>query len=147
MKPDSYYESLDKRTREYKDWKKKNKKKSEGLGDTVEKVTKTTGIKKAVELFSKATGIDCGCDERKAKLNELFSYGKRPECMSEDQYRAWETFKKEKTNVLTLLERKTIASLHSELFKHPYQEPCTCSPKIWMQWINDIEKVYRTYGE
>lgn len=143
MKPDSYYESLDKRTKEYKDWKKR--KKSEGLGDTIEKVTKATGIKKAVEIFSKATGIDCGCEERKKKLNELFSYGKRPECMTEDQYNIWRSYKEEKTNHLTLTQRKTIASLHSELFKHPYQEPCTCTPKIWMQWIKDIEKVYQTY--
>ena len=29
-----------------------------GLGDTVENITKATGIKKVVELFSKATGLD-----------------------------------------------------------------------------------------
>ena len=49
------------------------KQKAKGLGDTIESITEATGIKAAVEMFSKATGIDCGCDERKAKLNELFS--------------------------------------------------------------------------
>ncbi len=48
---------------------KSRKKKSEGLGDTIEKITTATGIKAAVEMFSKATGIDCGCDARKEKLN------------------------------------------------------------------------------
>lgn len=44
--------------------------KSKGLGDTIEKVTAATGIKKAVEFVSKASGIDdCGCPERKEALN------------------------------------------------------------------------------
>lgn len=43
--------------------------KSKGLGDTIEKVTAATGIKKAVEFVSKASGIDCRCPERKETLN------------------------------------------------------------------------------
>ena len=50
------------------------KKKSKGLGDTIEKITKATGIKKVVDTVSKVTGKDCGCDERKEKLNRLFPY-------------------------------------------------------------------------
>jgi hypothetical protein len=42
---------------------------SQGLGDTVEKITAATGIKKVVEIISKATGKDCGCGGRKAALN------------------------------------------------------------------------------
>ena len=45
--------------------------KSKGLGDTVEKFTKATGIK---SLFSKVVGEDCGCEERKNKLNQKFPY-------------------------------------------------------------------------
>ena len=51
---------------------KKNK--SKGLGDTIEKITKITGIKKVVEKVSEVTGKDCGCDERKETLNKLFPY-------------------------------------------------------------------------
>ena len=50
------------------------KKKSKGLGDTIEKITKATGIKKVVDTVSKATGKDCGCEERKDTLNRLFPY-------------------------------------------------------------------------
>jgi len=50
------------------------KKKSKGLGDTIEKITKATGIKKVVDTVSKATGKDCGCGERKDTLNRLFPY-------------------------------------------------------------------------
>ena len=49
-------------------------KRSRGLGDTIEKITKATGIKKVV---NKITGKkDCGCGKRKEKLNEIFPYKK-----------------------------------------------------------------------
>ncbi len=44
--------------------------KSKGLGDTIEKVTAATGIKKAVEFVTKKSGKDCGCNARKEKLND-----------------------------------------------------------------------------
>ena len=50
------------------------KKESKGLGDTIEKITEVTGIKKAVE---KITGDDdCGCGKRKEKLNKILPYKK-----------------------------------------------------------------------
>ena len=48
--------------------------KSKGLGDTIEKVTTATGIKKVVENVAKATGKDCGCEKRKDALNRAFPY-------------------------------------------------------------------------
>jgi hypothetical protein len=47
---------------------------SKGLGDTIERITKTTGIKRVVDTVSKATGKDCGCSARKEKLNKVFPY-------------------------------------------------------------------------
>ena len=46
--------------------------KSKGFGDTVEKFTTATGIKAVV----KAIAPDCGCEERKEKLNKMFPYKK-----------------------------------------------------------------------
>jgi hypothetical protein len=48
--------------------------KSKGLGDTIEKVTKATGIKKVVDAVSAATGKDCGCGARRDALNRVFPY-------------------------------------------------------------------------
>lgn len=48
--------------------------KSKGLGDSLEKFTKATGIKKVVEKVSEATGKDCGCGKRKDTLNRIFPY-------------------------------------------------------------------------
>lgn len=50
--------------------------KSKGLGDSVEKFTKATGIKKVVESVSKATGKPCGCNKRRDNLNRMFPYNK-----------------------------------------------------------------------
>ena len=50
--------------------------KSKGLGDTIEKITKATGIKKVVDTVAKATGKDCGCNKRKEVLNKAFPYKK-----------------------------------------------------------------------
>jgi hypothetical protein len=47
---------------------------SKGLGDTIEKITTATGIKKVVETVSKVTGKDCGCGKRKDALNGAFPY-------------------------------------------------------------------------
>ena len=47
-------------------------KESKGLGDSIEKFTEATGIKKVVE---KVTGKkDCGCNKRKEALNKAFPY-------------------------------------------------------------------------
>ena len=50
------------------------KMKHRGFGDTIEAITKATGIKKVVEKISEATGKDCGCDKRKEYLNKKFPY-------------------------------------------------------------------------
>lgn len=50
------------------------KNKSKGLGDTIAKLTKATGIKKVVDTVSKASGKDCGCGKRQNTLNRLFPY-------------------------------------------------------------------------
>ena len=48
--------------------------KSKGLGDTIEKITKATGIMKVVRTISKAVRKDCGCGKRKENLNKRFPY-------------------------------------------------------------------------
>ena len=53
------------------------KKKSKGLGDTIEKITKITGIKKVVDTVGKVVDKDCGCGERKDTLNRLFPYNNK----------------------------------------------------------------------
>lgn len=47
----------------------RDKWKDQGIGDTIERITKATGIKKIVDSF--AEGEEClPCQERKKRLNE-----------------------------------------------------------------------------
>lgn len=63
--------------------------KSEGLGDDIAKLTKATRIDKLTEKIAKAFGYeDCGCDDRKKTLNEMFPYNKKKsEDIEEMEYR------------------------------------------------------------
>jgi hypothetical protein len=47
---------------------------SKGLGDTIEKITTATGIKKVVDKVAEVTGTECGCGKRKDTLNRVFPY-------------------------------------------------------------------------
>jgi hypothetical protein len=48
---------------------------SQGLGDTIAKVTHYTGISKLTDVITDALGIeDCGCNRRREELNNAVSY-------------------------------------------------------------------------
>lgn len=68
---DTINESNEKPAPKKRATRRKTTKKSEGLGDTIEKITEATGIKQVVKAVA---GDDCGCEERKHKLNRLFPY-------------------------------------------------------------------------
>jgi len=53
--------------------KQKKEIESTGLGDTVEKVLRKTGIAKVAKAV---LGEDCGCENRQELLNDLFPYKK-----------------------------------------------------------------------
>ncbi len=50
--------------------------KSRGLGDSIEKFTKATGIKTVVTKIADKVGGDCGCGDRRDTLNRVFPYKK-----------------------------------------------------------------------
>lgn len=120
-----------------------------GLGDTVENITKATGIKKMVELFS--NGKDCGCDERKKKLNKMFSYKMKARCFTEDEFNKWGEFKnKIELNRMRVTKEDVdyISDLHSSLFSVPRYDICiTCSGALRkaIKFIDNIDKVYESY--
>lgn len=50
---------------------------SKGLGDTIAKMTKATGLDKVANSMAKAVGKeDCGCGTRRDTLNRVFPYKK-----------------------------------------------------------------------
>jgi hypothetical protein len=111
-------------------------KKSKGLGDTIDKITKITGIKKVVK---KVMGEDCGCEERQKKLNQMFPYSKQ---MTKDQKSIWERVEKQiKSGVATPESKQAMIILHKEIFNKEVKMN-NCTPCI-KEWIDNLRKVYK----
>ena len=87
------------------------KNESKGLGDTVAKITKATGIDKLVKFVA---GEDCGCEERKEKLNKLFPYAK-PKCLTEDEFNTLDAYFKQNTNTLTSDEQNSLIAINNRV--------------------------------
>jgi len=126
--------------------------KSKGLGDTIEKITKATGIKKLVELFSEVTGIDCGCKDRKDKLNNLFPYNRPTECMNKEQFEGWKELRLIPKSDKSKYIAKVMPYLrinHATLFNHKSVKPCNCpsGARQYDNWRKDMEKIYNVYQE
>jgi len=125
---------------------KRTKKASKGLGDDIEKITEATGIKKAVEWFSEATGIDCGCDARKEKLNKLFPRKTTMQCLDAGEYETLKQFFGQfDGRKIDEKYAEPLARIHARVFTHKYALPCTCSPKEWKRFVEDLKSVYDTY--
>ena len=120
---------------------------SEGLGDSIDKFTTKTGIKKLVKFLA---GEDCGCDTRKEILNKLFPYNRKtPLCLNEEEYNFLKVyFKGEKRfPYVTILTK--IFQIHARVFQHYYKSPCTkCkSNKILLdRYTEDLKKIYDNYA-
>lgn len=90
------------------------KKASKGVGDTVEKITEATGIKKATKFLF---GETCGCDERKERLNKMFPYYKKPECLKQKEYTFLDRVYKSNTRVLSREDNKELYKVYNRVFK------------------------------
>lgn len=116
--------------------------KSKGLGDTVEKITTATGIKKATEYIFDKLGKDCGCEKRKETLNKLFPY-KKPECLTEDEYM---TLKGIFTSVKNRVEpstQKTLLAIHNRVFK-TQKQMSTCGSCV-KELFDTMKKLFNEY--
>lgn len=132
----------DKRTKAYKEWVKNHQEASKGLGDTVEKITKATGIKKMVEMF--ADGKDCGCDERKKKLNKMFSYQK-PNCLTEPEFDYLkELFKSGTPSTASPTMQGEVLNIYNRVFNEK-REPTGCSSCFYNGVLDKLEDVYNEY--
>jgi len=45
-----------------------------GLGDSIHRFTKATGIKSAVDKMSQVLDKPCACNQRRETLNKMFPY-------------------------------------------------------------------------
>jgi hypothetical protein len=114
---------------------------AKGLGDTVESVLKATGIDKVAKFI---LGEDCGCDERKAKLNALFPY-KKPLCLTEDEYEWLKAWIETKTNQVTPSDQAQILVIYNRIFLQR-NEPSNCSSCL-KDMVDQLKQVMLTYED
>ena len=121
----------DKRTKAYKDWKANQEKASEGLGDTIAKVTEATGIKKAVKFIA---GEDCGCDERQERLNRIFKYNK-PECLNEQEYEYIADWIENGNDKLNSKQLKEMNVIYNRVFKKKFRCQKCSAPRMMKELV------------
>jgi hypothetical protein len=91
---------------------------SQGLGDTIAKITHATGLDVVADKVAKAMGKeDCGCNRRREKLNNLVPYNK---ISNIDEYR--ESLKNSSSSFIlptTILINKNLSiQLNDKLVKY-----------------------------
>ena len=114
--------------------------KSKGLGDTIAKITEATGIDKLVKFIA---GEDCGCDERKEKLNKLFPYAK-PLCLTEDEFNTLDTYFKQNTNTLTSDEQTSLIAINNRILNQRLTFS-TCSSCL-RDLVSKLRVIYNEYS-
>lgn len=127
---------IDKRSKEYKESQK-----SKGLGDTIEKITEVTGIKKATKFLF---GEDCGCDERKEKLNKLVPY-KTVNCLKQKEYNFLERIYKANSRVLSREDNRELYRVYNRVFGAK-KVSTTCGSCV-KSVMNELKKIYNEYGD
>lgn len=133
----------DKRTKAYKDWKANFEQtqadKPQGLGDTIEKITEITGIKKAVKFLA---GEDCNCDARREKLNKVFRYN-NPECLTEDEYNFLMDCVNTIRDSVSSAQQIKILRIYNRVF-HANKQPTSCSRCFAAVW-QDLKTLLNEY--
>jgi len=112
-----------------------------GLGDTIEIVLEKTGIAK---LAKWVLGEDCGCEERKEKLNKLFPYSK-PKCLTEEEHTYLTESKVLDKNVLIPSEQRELLKIYNRVFTQRRQ-PTSCGSCL-REVVNGLNKVVNEYKD
>ncbi len=128
--------------KQVKKTRKKRENRSKGLGDTIEKFTEKTGIKKVVEKVSEVTGIDCGCDERKAKLNKMFPY-RNKECLNDEEYNWLDQYFTSRKSILSHDEQVRMVNIHNRVLAAK-REVSSCGSCV-RDMVNIMKRLYLEY--
>jgi len=111
--------------------------KSKGLGDTIDKITTATGIKKAVKFLF---GEDCGCEERKQILNKIFPYAK---CLTEEEYNYLKNWFAINSTQIDFKTRTQLIKIYNRVL-NKRQQDTSCSSCL-KQINNDLKRIYDKY--
>jgi aldehyde:ferredoxin oxidoreductase len=116
--------------------------KSKGLGDTISKISKATGIKKIVDTVAEATNSSCGCDERQSLLNKWFPY---KGSLTEQEHLFLKNFfdKYNGTTIQSYAERDELLAISNRVFNKK-DTPSNCSRCV-KQMVANLRKEFQKY--
>lgn len=120
---------------------KKRIAKPRGLGDVIENITTATGIKKAVDLFSEVTGIDCGCDARKEKLNKMFKF--EVNCLTKDEYEQLSNLLKK--GAFTNQDNRTFTAIYNRVLNR--KDDVTYCQSCLIDRVKKMRKLLKEYQD
>lgn len=137
-KDEAYYNSLDKRTKKYKEWKAKQP--MRGAGDLIEKVFQKTGVDKIAKFV---LGEDCKCDQRRDAINKIWPF-KKVKCLDENEYQFLHLWFAKKRFKITHDEHKRMVDIYNRVFNHK-GKVSNCVSCI-NQKIQELNKLYLEYN-
>ena len=110
--------------------------KSKGLGDSVEKVLKATGIDRVAK---KVLGDDCGCEQRKEALNKMFPYANVRQ-FTEDEISIYESVLPRIKGTVSGQDQATLVKLYNKVF-NSNKKTSSCGSCV-QQTLAQLAKVY-----
>ena len=111
--------------------------KSKGLGDSIEKALKATGIDKVAK---KVLGDDCGCSDRRDKLNKLFPYSNVRQ-FTEDELKIYESVLPRIKGTISGDDQSIMIRLYNKVF-NANKKPSSCTPCV-RETLAKLKKVYQ----
>tara|TARA_R100000655_G_scaffold42320_1_gene78273 strand:+ start:22 stop:396 length:375 start_codon:yes stop_codon:yes gene_type:complete len=109
---------------------------SKGLGDSIEKALKATGIDKVAK---KVLGDDCGCSERRDKLNAMFPYAKVRQ-FTDDELSIYEEVMSRTQGTISGQDQAIMVKLYNKVF-NANKKPSGCGSCV-QQTLAKLAKVY-----
>ena len=127
----------------YKTYKKNYSNRSLGFGDTVERITKAIGIKRAVDYVSDKLDEDCNCNKRKKALNRRFPY-KIPELLTKKEYEYLDKYFKPRGEHIPTNQWEEIIEISNRVFREN-QNLKGCGGCTMNKIAQTLKKLYDEY--
>lgn len=107
-----------------------------GLGDSIERALKATGIDKVAKAV---LGDDCNCDKRRDTLNKLFPYVRQ---FTQDEMDIYEgIIPSIKKGTITRSEQISLIRIYNKVFKS--DKRLTSCTKCIQGTLKKLDKVYK----
>ena len=118
------------------------KNKIQGAGDIVHAAAEASGLKKLVEWIA---GEDCGCDDRRQRLNHLLPFRKHLiNCPTEAQMNYLQELFQAPIHQLNIIQQRELGTIYKRIYGITINSQCD---SCWRDYLKDLRKVYDEYKD